>query len=239
MSEGLRRWKPQPATVISLIALFVAIGGTAFAANLAKNSVKSKHIKDGQVKTADVGDGAIGNVDLADGSVSTAKILDATVGTADLADNSVNSAKVAADTLAAADLANNSADTAEIASNAVDSAEIAANAVDGIEINADAVDQGELANDSIDAAEIAEGITGTDGTPVNIGGGAAENGAYEIGTATASCAANEQIIGGTGFWSLDDNASNNLELFIAEVRINYAAESSSSTAATTADRIAP
>ena len=40
------------ANVMSVVALFVAIGGVAYAAGLARNSVKSKQIKAGAVKTA-------------------------------------------------------------------------------------------------------------------------------------------------------------------------------------------
>ena len=54
MNESLMRWKPQPATVISLVALFCAIGGSAIAAGLAKNSVKSKQVKNESLKAADL-----------------------------------------------------------------------------------------------------------------------------------------------------------------------------------------
>ena len=37
------------------VALFIALGAGAYAAGLDPNSVKSKHIKDGQVKTPDIG----------------------------------------------------------------------------------------------------------------------------------------------------------------------------------------
>ncbi len=52
------------ANVVSLIALFVALGGTAWA--LESNSVRSKHIVDGQVRTPD----------LAPDSVTAAKLAD-------------------------------------------------------------------------------------------------------------------------------------------------------------------
>lgn len=42
------------ANVISLTALFIALGAGAYAAGLAPNSVKSKNIKDGQVKQRDL-----------------------------------------------------------------------------------------------------------------------------------------------------------------------------------------
>ena len=56
MSRALRH-RPSPAMVISLIALFVALAGTAYA--LDRNSVKSKHIVNGQVKTQDLANGAV------------------------------------------------------------------------------------------------------------------------------------------------------------------------------------
>jgi hypothetical protein len=54
--------------VVGYLALFVALGGTAYAATAAKNSVTSITIKNGQVKAADLGKG----------SVTTAKLNDAT-----------------------------------------------------------------------------------------------------------------------------------------------------------------
>jgi hypothetical protein len=48
------------ANVVATLALFLALGGTAFAAvALTKNSVKSRHIGKGQVKAADLGRNAV------------------------------------------------------------------------------------------------------------------------------------------------------------------------------------
>ena len=47
------------ANVMATTAVFIAIGGGAYAAGLAKNSVKSKQIKNGAVKTADLGKNAV------------------------------------------------------------------------------------------------------------------------------------------------------------------------------------
>ena len=50
-----RRFAPSPAMVVSLIALFVALGGTSYAAlSLPKNSVGTKQIKDGAVTAAKI-----------------------------------------------------------------------------------------------------------------------------------------------------------------------------------------
>lgn len=66
-----RRLKmPSPAMVVALIALFVALGGTSFAAvQLAKNSVRSKHIKNGQVKRVDLGANAVNAAKVANGTL--------------------------------------------------------------------------------------------------------------------------------------------------------------------------
>ena len=47
--------RPSPALVISLVALFVALGGTGYAATqLAKNSVGAKQLRKGAVSSAKV-----------------------------------------------------------------------------------------------------------------------------------------------------------------------------------------
>jgi hypothetical protein len=69
--------------VVGYIALFCfAMGGTAFA--IEANSVRSKHIANGQVRTADLADGSVAGAKLAGGSVTSEKILDGSVGGADL-----------------------------------------------------------------------------------------------------------------------------------------------------------
>lgn len=75
-----RSLRSSPALIVAIVALVVAMGGTSYAAvTLAKNSVLSKHIKNGQVKTADlrasavtggkVKDGSLGAVDFAAGQL--------------------------------------------------------------------------------------------------------------------------------------------------------------------------
>jgi hypothetical protein len=57
--------RPTYASVTATLALFFALGGGAYAAiELTKNSVRSKHIKNGQVKSRDIGNGAVRAKDL-------------------------------------------------------------------------------------------------------------------------------------------------------------------------------
>jgi hypothetical protein len=67
----LKRFRRDPliGNVLGLIALFVALGAGAYAAGLAPNSVKSKHIVDGQVKSVDVQDNGLTGADIDESSV--------------------------------------------------------------------------------------------------------------------------------------------------------------------------
>jgi hypothetical protein len=100
------------ANVCSFLALTIALGtGTAYAAN----TVFSRDIVNGQVKSADIGKnqvtspkiktGAVTTSDIAAGAVDGSKVLVNSLTTADLAPDAVDSSKVRADSLTVADLA--------------------------------------------------------------------------------------------------------------------------------------
>jgi Collagen triple helix repeat (20 copies) len=56
--------------LVALLALFVALGGSSYAAiTLSTNSVKSKHIAKGAVKRADIGSSTVDSGKVADGSL--------------------------------------------------------------------------------------------------------------------------------------------------------------------------
>ena len=55
--------------VLGLIAIFIALAAGAYAAGLPKNSVKSKQIKAGAVKNAELADNAVTSPKVADGSL--------------------------------------------------------------------------------------------------------------------------------------------------------------------------
>lgn len=60
---------PSPATVIALVALFVALGGTALA--LTKNTVGSKQLKPGAVKAPDLAKNAVTSQKVKNGSLQS------------------------------------------------------------------------------------------------------------------------------------------------------------------------
>lgn len=85
MLSRVKRWRPQPATIISCIALFVALSGVAYAASLPKNSVGTKQIKKNAVTSSKIKAKNVANSDLKDGAVDSVKLADGSVARADLA----------------------------------------------------------------------------------------------------------------------------------------------------------
>ena len=60
MLSRIRSWRPSHGVVAAYLALFVALGGTSYAAvKLPKNSVGSKQIKKNAVRSADVKNGSL------------------------------------------------------------------------------------------------------------------------------------------------------------------------------------
>ena len=110
-----RSFRPTPAMVVALLALTVALGGTAFAAakigtsDIKNNAVTSKKIKKKAVTSSRIDKQAVTGNRLAknavkaakiqEGAVKGAKILDGAVGTDKLSDGAVTGPKVADDTL--------------------------------------------------------------------------------------------------------------------------------------------
>jgi len=81
----IRLRPPSPAMIVACIALFIALGGTSYAATklsancvgtkqLKKNAVTNVKVKNATLTAAKIKDGTLTSVDLADGAVSTAKV---------------------------------------------------------------------------------------------------------------------------------------------------------------------
>jgi hypothetical protein len=76
----LRPRRPNHATVVAYLALFVALGGTTYAAatigpsNIKNDAVRSRHIKDGAVKNPDLGLNSVGTAKIRPGAVTPGKL---------------------------------------------------------------------------------------------------------------------------------------------------------------------
>jgi hypothetical protein len=124
------RFRPSPALIVALLALFVSIGGVGWAASkigtndiqnkavtkpkidkqavstnrIADQAVKTKKLADQAVTTDKLGNQSVTTDKIADLAVTTGKIADQAVGTDKIADDSVTSAKIGAAQVRASEL---------------------------------------------------------------------------------------------------------------------------------------
>lgn len=109
------------ANVVATLALFLGLGGGAYAVTaIDDNSVRSRHILDGEVKTADVGTGQIKTADLKNDAIQGDDIRDDTL---------------PGGGLGLADIGPDAVSGSELAPNAVGSAEVAPDSLGGSDIN--------------------------------------------------------------------------------------------------------
>lgn len=141
MGRMLER-RPSPAMVVALIALFVALSGTTFAAlkvdsgDIDNNTIVSKDLKNKKaVKSPDVVDGSLTGTDVADGSLTGTDLTDGSLNTADLADNAVNGSKVANGSLTGDDVGDGSLGSGDIADGSLVAGDLADDAVNGAKVD--------------------------------------------------------------------------------------------------------
>jgi hypothetical protein len=128
------KFRPSPAIVISCLALFLALTGSALAVGVAKNTVRSPQIVDGTIRT----------VDLRDNAVAGGKIAPNAVDTTEIAENGVESSDVAPDSLTAGDLGPASVASSEVADQSLTQDDLGPNSVGSSELQAGAVRASEL-----------------------------------------------------------------------------------------------
>lgn len=134
MTSKTHKIRISPAMIVSCVALFLALTGSALAVGIGKNSVRSPQIVDGTVRT----------VDLRDASINTPKIAPDAVTGAQLAENSVSSPEVAPDSLTNEDLGAASVTSSEVADQSLTENDLGPNSVGSSELQAGAVRASEL-----------------------------------------------------------------------------------------------
>jgi hypothetical protein len=107
------------SNVVATISIFIALGGTAVAFQLGRNSVKSKNIAPKAVRASDIANGAVGAQQIASAAVGTAQLGPGSVGLAQLGPGSVGSAQLANGAVGATKLAAGSVGPGAIADGAV------------------------------------------------------------------------------------------------------------------------
>jgi hypothetical protein len=189
MTSMTRSFRPSPAMIIACLALLLGLTGSAVAAGVAKNSVRSAQIVDGTVRTLDLRDSAVNSAKVADDSLTATDLAPDSVGISEIAENAVASPEVAPDSLTAGDLAANSVASSEIADQSVTANDLAPDSVGSSEIAADSVGTSELAANSVNSSELGAVVQRSNSVAIKAGA---------TGTVSVDCAPGEQVLSGGG-----------------------------------------
>jgi hypothetical protein len=157
------------ANVVSCLALFMALGGVAYAA---KTIVKTQNLVNGAVTTAKIRNGAVTTGKLRNGGVTGQKIAPATIGSSQLANGSVRSGQLGGQVVTEAKIKNGAVSESKLGSGSVSSSKLTSSFLAQLVRNVTYVNK--LSNeDSEDAKTVtAECPSGKEA----IGGGARVNG---------------------------------------------------------------
>jgi len=140
------RIKPSPAMAVALAALFVALGGGAYAAtNLPANSVGTIQLSDGAVTNAKLARNSVWNANIGVGSVRIGNMAHNSVWHAQIGTGSVQASNVSAQLLTAGGALTGTYPAPHIANGAVGASQIANGAVGASQIANGAVGTAQLA----------------------------------------------------------------------------------------------
>jgi hypothetical protein len=168
------KFRPSPALVISCLALFLALAGSAFAAQA---SIGSRQIVNGSVRT----------VDLRDSAVQSAKIANATVTADDLATDSADTEEIRKDAVNSDEIARDAVKSDEIAASAVTSSEVADQSLTQDDLGPNSVGSSELQAGAVRASELGPVIQVSNSTGIAAGA----NGGVSV-----NCPAGTTVISG-------------------------------------------
>jgi trimeric autotransporter adhesin len=166
----MKRFRPRLtyANVIASLALFVALGGSAVAAGLAKNSVGPNQLKKGAVKANKIAKQAVTSGKIAPKAVTAGKLGPNAVLPGNLGAGIIDSSKIAASAVTAEKIKNNVVTTNKLNNGAVTSQKLAASAVA----------TGSIANGAVTKEKLAAGVLGNVET---LKAGQTERGVFSLG----------------------------------------------------------
>ncbi|OJU84577.1 MAG: hypothetical protein BGO11_10980 [Solirubrobacterales bacterium 70-9] len=153
----MKRFRPRLtyANVIASLALFVALGGSAVAAGLAKNSVGPNQLKKGAVKAQKIAKQAVTSGKIAPRAVTAGKLGPNAVLPGNLGAGIIDASKISAGAVTAEKIKNNVVTGPKITNGAVTSQKIAQNGVATSNLSEKSVTTAKLNEGAVTAAKLA------------------------------------------------------------------------------------
>ena len=177
-----------PATVISCVALFVALGGAAYAVSpIGKKSVKTQHLGNGSVTALKLRNGAVTTPKLRNLAVTSPKLGEASVIAGKLAGGAVRSIALGGSVVTEGKIKDGSVNNSKLANNAVTSSKLAADALSTGKLQDGAVTAPKLASSLL--AQLLKNASYVTATSKS-------NTTEPAKTATAECPVGKQVVGG-------------------------------------------
>lgn len=178
------KFRPSPAVVISCVALFLALTGSALAAKI---SIGSQQIVNGSVRTVDLRDSAVNSAKVADATITATDLGTDSVGTEEIAKDAVKSDEIAENAVASPEVAPDSLTAGDLAADSVGSSEVADQSLTSNDLGPDSVGSSELQASSVRASELGPiiQVSNSTGIPAGANGGV-----------TATCPAGTTVISG-------------------------------------------
>ncbi len=214
------------ANVMATVAVFLTLGGAAYAVSLApKNSVTGRSIRDNAVTTKDVRNSSLQGIDVRDDSLTGADVDESTLEGVTLRGpaggdltGQFPSPLLGPNTVATEEIANDGVTNTDIAEGAVTGVKLGFSSVDSSKIQDDSVGSPELADAAVGSSEIGDAAVGVSELANDtVGAGAfkgmntfvSEGVTVTAGTpksTSVSCPTGWQIVSGGYAW-LDDEAN--------------------------------
>ena len=177
------------ANAISCIALFIALSGAAYAAKatIGNKAVKTRNLANGSVNTLKLRSGAVTTLKLRNGAVTGPKIAPGAIGSGQIANGAVRSAAIGGGVVTTGKLKDGAVATDKLANGAVTNSKLGADA-----LTAGKIQDGAVTGAKLSPSLLAQLVKNVSYVPAT----SASNMSEETKTATATCPAGKQVVGG-------------------------------------------